>query len=410
MNSKKNLKDNRRNFLKKGMVGAAGLSVVPSLSTLNFKGGKQHKMQEKEETKVIYRTLGRTGIKVPVISMGTSSNEYLIKAALKTGIVHYDTANGYGNGLHETTFGRILKDYPRESFVIATKIYGMRDDNGMPRANVTSAEFIDDFRQSMETSLKRLQMDYVDIFYLHAADNSDVVKLNMVKDIMQEFKSEGKTKFLGISTHSTEVIYTIVEEGIYDVILTGYNFRDLETGTVKKAINHAAKAGCGIVGMKGLAGVYWDEERKQPINPKAATKWMLQNEDIHTVILSMNTFEQLEMYWSLMNDLTLTPEEKSDLRLGGEISSTGMYCTQCRQCLPQCPHGVNIPRLMRSYMYAYGYRKPSKAKETLRLVDTGKIKCNECSSCDIECSMGFNIRKKIIDITRIRDIPDEFLV
>ena len=115
------------------------------------------------------------------------------------------------------------------------------------------------------------------------------------------------------------------------------------------------------------------------------------------------------MYWSLMNDLTLTPEEKNDLRLGEEISSTGLYCTQCRQCLPQCPHGVDIPRLMRSYMYAYGYRKPSKAKETLQLVDTGKTKCNECSSCDIECSMGFNIRKKIKDIARIKDIPDEFL-
>ena len=410
MNSKKNLKNDRRNFLKKGMAGAAGLSVVPSLNALNLKGREQENLQKENETKVIYRTLGRTGIKLPVVSMGASSNEYLIKAALKTGIVHYDTAHVYGNGLNETTFGRVLKDIPRESFVIATKIYGLRDDTGMPRNNITSGEFVDDFRQRMETSLKRLQMDYVDILYLHAADNSDIVKIDIVKDIMQEFKSEGKTRFLGISTHTPEVIYTIVEEGIYDVILTGYNFRDLENGTAKKAIRHAAEAGCGIVGMKALAGVYWDEERKQPVNAKAATKWMLQNEDIHTVILSMNTFEQLEMYWSLMNDLALTPEEKSDLRLGQEISTTGLYCSQCRQCLPQCPHGVDIPKLMRSYMYAYGYQKPSKAKETLQLVDKARIKCNECSSCDIDCSMGFNIRKKITDIARIKDIPDEFLV
>ncbi len=411
MNSKKNPETSRRNFLKKGMAGAAGLSVVSSLNALNFKEGKQQNMKDGVDKKIIWRTLGRTGIKVPVISMGTSANEYLIKAALNRGIIYFDCANGYGNGLHEATFGRVLKGKPRDSFVIVTKIYGLRDNStGMPRTNVTTEEFIADFRQRMETSLKRLQLDYVDILYLHAADNPEVIRLSMIKDLMQELKSEGKTRFLGISTHTNDVIYAIAEEGVYDVILAGYNFRDQESGATKKAIHHAAQSGCGIVGMKALAGVYWDEERKHPINPRAATKWMLQNEDIHTAVLSMNTFEQLEMYWSLMNDLTLTPEEESDLRLGENLSLTGLYCSNCRQCLPQCPHGVDIPKLMRSYMYAYGYRKPSKAKETLQLVDATKIRCSECSSCDIDCSMGFNIRKKITDITRIMDIPDEFLV
>ena len=411
MNNKKNPENSRRSFLKKGMAGAAGLSVVPSLRALNLEDRKQQNLQDGDDNKIIWRTLGRTGIKVPIISMGTTANEYIIKAALDTGIVYFDCAHGYGNGLHEATFGRVLKDRPRNSFVIVTKIYGLRDNStGMPGTNITADRFIADFRQRMETSLKRFQLDYVDILYLHAADNTEVIRFNMIKDVMQEIKSEGKTRFLGIATHTDDVIYATAEENIYDVILTGYNFRDQEKGTTKKAIHHAAQSGCGIVGMKALAGVYWDEERKQPINPRAATKWMLQNEDIHTVILSMNTFEQLEMYWSLMNDLTLTPEEESDLRLGESLGLTGLYCSNCKQCLPQCPFGVDIPKLMRSYMYAYGYRKPSKAKETLQLVDTGKIKCSECSSCDIDCSMGFNIRKKIKDITRIADIPDEFLV
>lgn len=385
--------------------------MVPSLRALNSEERRKQNLQGEDENRIIWRTLGRTGIKVPVISMGTSANEYIIKAALNKGIVYFDCAHGYGNGLHEATFGRALKDKPRDSFVIVTKIFGRRDRNtGMPGTNITPEEFVSDFRQSMETSLKRLQLDYVDVLYLHAADNTEVVRLNMIKDVMQEIKSEGKTRFLGIATHTDDVIHATAEEKIYDVILTGYNFRDREEGTTKKAIHHAAQAGCGIVGMKALAGVYWDEERKQPINPRAATKWMLQNEDIHTVILSMNTFDQLEMYWSLMSDLSLTPEEESDLRLGENLGVTGLYCSNCKQCLPQCPFGVDIPKLMRSYMYAYGYQKPSKAKETLQMVDTAKIKCSECSSCDIDCSMGFNIRKKITDITRILNIPDEFLV
>ncbi len=410
MNNKKKT-EGRRNFLKKGMAGAAGLSVASSLNALNFRESNESNTRTGKDNTIIWRTLGRTGIKVPIISMGTSGNEYLIKAALNTGILYFDCAHGYGNGLHETTFGRVLKDRQRDSFVIATKIYGLRDNNtGMPRTNITPDEFIADFRQAMDTSLKRLQLDFVDIFFLHAADNAELVSLNMIKDAMQEIKREGKTKFLGIATHTNDVIYATAEEGIYDVILTGYNFRDWESGATGKAIRHAAQAGCGIVGMKALAGVYWDEERKQPVNPRAATKWMLHNEDIHTVILSMNTFDQLEMYWSLMSDLTLTPEEESDLRLGENLGLNGLYCNNCRQCLPQCPHGIDIPKLMRSYMYAYGYQKPSKSKETLQLVDTDKIKCNECSSCDIDCSMGFNIRKKITDIVRIIDIPDEFLV
>lgn len=87
-----------------------------------------------------------------------------------------------------------------------------------------------------------------------------------------------------------------------------------------------------------------------------------------------------------------------------------MYCSQCEQCLPQCPYNLDIPKFMRSYMYVYGYQTPYKAKETLKLADTGKIKCDQCPECNIECTMGFNIREKITDIARLTSIPEEFLV
>jgi predicted aldo/keto reductase-like oxidoreductase len=418
MTKTKDQPDNRRNFLKKSLAGAAGLSVIPSLSGLNLKAAdlksshdKGQAAREGGDNKIIYRTLGRTGIKVPIVSMGTSENEYILKAAYNKGIMHFDTANGYGNGVHEMILGRILEGKSRDSYVIGSKIYGLRDNaTGMPLADITADDFKADFRQKMDQSLKRLKMDYVDIFYQHSVDNPEILKLDVIRDMSKEFKDTGKAKFLGVSTHTPEVVYAAVEEGIYDVILVSYNFRDEETGTVREAISYAAGEGCGIVGMKALAGIYWDRERKNPINAKAAAKWILQDENVHTTIFSMRSFDQLDMYWSLMDDLTLTPEERNDLHLGQVAGLTGMYCRSCRQCLPQCPYGVDIPKIMRSYMYAYGYREPSKARETMHMVDAGRIKCDECAVCDIECSMGFNIREKIRDIKRIMDVPGEFLV
>ncbi len=408
MNQKKS--GNRRNFIKKGLAGAAGLSVLPSLKALSASGSSDCHLTD-SENKIIFRTLGRTGYKVPIISMGTSTNEYLIKAALKAGIVHFDTANGYGKGLDENIFGRALRGVPRDSYVIATKVYGIRDDatNLLPE-NISPEEYKSDFRQRMEESLRRLHLDYVDILYLHAVDNPDLLKMDVIREIMLEMKEQGKTKFLGISTHNPEVIYTIVEEEIYDVILISHNFREENPEVTKKAIQHAVDAGCGIVGMKSRAGMYWDEERKQLINAQAALKWLINDENIHTTIISMNTFQQLHEYMAIMNDITLTPDEIKDLRLGEKDETIGMFCNQCEVCLPQCPHHINIPRLMRSYMYAFGYHKPAKAKETLEMVDTRRINCTQCPVCLVTCPSGFDVKSKITNISRLLNVPDEFLV
>ena len=400
--------NNRRNFIKKSIAGAAGLSVIPSIKTIAGEGRSSGELRD--ENRIIYRTLGRTGLKVPIISMGTSSNEYIIKAALKSGITHIDSAHGYSNGVDETIIGRALAGRPRDSFIAITKLFGLRDNTtGMLSENVTYDDLITDMRQKLEVSLKRLRVDYVDVLYLHSADNPAIVRNTMIKDALLELKNEGRAKFLGVSTHNSDTLYACVEEKIWDVMLVAYNFRDEESGTTRAAIKHAADAGCGVIGMKALAGVYWDSERKQRINPGAATKWILQDENVHTTLMSINTFDQLEMYMSLMNDITLTPEERQDLRLDRGKETAGIYCLGCGQCLSQCPHGVDIPKIMRSYMYNYGYRKPSKAKETMRMLEPGNIKCGMCSSCYVACKAGFDIRRKIKDIARITDVPDEFL-
>ena len=76
----------------------------------------------------------------------------------------------------------------------------------------------------------------------------------------------------------------------------------------------------------------------------------------------------------------------------------------------QCKKGVPIPDMMRSYMYAYSYRNMTAARETLDMVDTKKLPCTDCKVCTVKCAVGFNVKDKILDIARIKDVPQEFLV
>jgi len=400
----------RREFLKKGIAGVAGASLWPSL----MEGRSQVKKETKQgsKKKIIYRTLGRTGIKVPIVSMGAPQNPQLARTALDAGIIHIDTANRYGAGAHEAMLGEVFKERPRNSLVIATKILGLRDNQtGLPPKNISPAEFRADFCKKMDESLKRLQTDYVDILYLHGVENPELVGLKMVKDVMLELKEEGKARFLGASFHKElEMIPPIVNEKIYDVVLTTCNFRHPQREELKKTIAQAAKAGLGVVAMKTMAGVYWDKERKHPINAKAALKWVLQDENIHTIIPGIKTFDQLELDMSMMEDLTLTPKEREDLKLGQKTGMSGLYCAQCGRCRLQCRYNLDIPTMMRSYMYAYGYKNPAKAKETLQSLDLSNLACNRCPACHVQCTMGFDVRDKVIDIARIKHVPKEFLV
>jgi len=89
---------------------------------------------------------------------------------------------------------------------------------------------------------------------------------------------------------------------------------------------------------------------------------------------------------------------------------SGLYCAQCNRCRLQCHSNLDIPTLMRSYMYAYGYRNSALAKETLQSVDLPNAPCADCQICTVHCSMGFDVRNRILDIVRLNDVPEDFLV
>ena len=142
---------------------------------------------------------------------------------------------------------------------------------------------------------------------------------------------------------------------------------------------------------------------------KAALKWALNNPNIHTAIPGFTTFDQLELDLTVMEDLTLTEAEKKDLIQSNDLH-TGLYCQQCEQCIPQCPGQLPIPSLMRGYMYAYGYRNLNAAHELVSSLELPDNPCKSCSTCSVKCASGFNVKKKIEDISRIKSIPADFFV
>jgi predicted aldo/keto reductase-like oxidoreductase len=392
---------NRRGFLRSGIVGAAGIvALTPSLiSAAKSDQGSDN----------ITRTLGKTGMRIPVISFGVmrADNPNLCKAAYEKGIKLFDTANGYQNGNNETMLGNLLKDYPRNSFYLATKVKPAGvDREGKPTDQTTAEDFLSKFN----TSLTRLQMDYVDILYVHDIRNPEMLTCKPIINAVKNLKKEGKVKFIGFSTHANEsvVIDAAASLDTFDVILTSYNFKQTYINELNSAIKKASLAGIGIVAMKTMAGGgFLDKEKTKPINSTAALKWVLSNPDITTTIPGMTDFDQLDLNIKILSDITITDQEKKDLLIA--VNEKGLYCTGCTKCLGSCTKNLPVPDLMRAYMYAYGYSNTRMAHNLLSELGTDVNPCKECSSCRVNCTKQFNIKEKIADISRLVNVPVDFL-
>ncbi len=387
---------NKREFLKISAVAAAG-GLVSSTTRAGFAS---------EPKPPITRTLGKTGIELPVISSGSfqSDNMMLAREIFKSGMIHFDSAYIYMNGRNDVLLGKMLKEFGRDKFIISTKIEFPEDNNtGQYKKEATTQAFL----EKLNESLSRQGVDFVDILYLHRPSCNGAAMNEEMLNGLRKAKEEGKARFVGLSTHSNqaELLETAIQSKFYEVVLAAYNFR-LED-TVGRAIAKAADEGIGIVAMKTLAGNFLDKEKTKPINKSAALKWVLQDKNVHTAILSIHNIEELELYKSLLHNIEMTTQEKEDLNSYKLLA--GLYCHGCEKCKPQCPYGLAVPDIMRAYMYAYGYNTPLKAKNVLDLLSQEIDACSKCPECQVQCPNQLNISDRIRDIIRLKDVPSEFL-
>jgi uncharacterized protein len=393
----------RRDFMKSTLASFGGFYLLTA---------SEAKQEEKtfdirgKEKKRVYRTLGKTGLKLPVINMGVmnSDNPNLIRTALDSGILLLDTAHVYMQGRNEEVIGSVIKGRPRDSYYIGSKVH-LPQDRATGRYLEGATE--EEFTRKIDLSLKRLGLDHVDILYHHNVSRRDSAFYEPVLNAMAKAKKAGKIRFAGITTHTNEpeVIHAAVDTKFYEVVLTSYNYQQKHVAEVRDAIARASQAGLGIVGMKAIRG----GSRQTPSlnNTAAALKWVLQDPNVHTIVPGFTTFDQLEIDLAVMEDINLNESEKRDLQK--EASLPSLYCQGCRECLGQCVARLPIPDLMRSYMYVYDYRNLEMAQDLVVSLGLPADLCGDCSQCQVRCPSGFDVKAKIRDIIRIRDIPTEYI-
>ncbi len=159
-----------------------------------------------------YRQLGDSDLQVSEISLGSwltysggverQQAEACVEKAFEVGINFIDTANVYGKGASETFLGEVLKNRPRDSYVLATKLYFpmTEEDSGLSRVQI---------HKQLNASLERLQTDYVDLYQCHRYDENTPLEETMIA--LSEVVQEGKARYIGFSEWSAEQIKAAAE-------------------------------------------------------------------------------------------------------------------------------------------------------------------------------------------------------
>lgn len=387
---------NRREFIVKPILWAGAASVVGITESL-----LANPVNATATMPLLQRTLGRTGIKLPIVSMGVMNADIpgLVRRAYELGIRHFDTAAGYQHGRNEEMVGSVIKQMGvRDQVVIATK----QSSRERPQ---DAAEAKGRFIEGVESSLRRLQMDHVDILYHHGVDSVEQARAEGPLEALQSLKRNGKTRFIGISTHKTvDVLNEAIRLNVFDVALVTLNYTMAYDSETLANIERAAQSGIGIVAMKTQAG---GTVRPNPKLPKqlppasqtALLKWVLKHDFVATAIPGFSTYEHLEQDFSVARNLTYTNEEKRFLT-DRTFAAQAEFCQQCGKCIEDCPKQVEIPLLMRSHMYAVQYRNTGMAKAILACIasDRGLDACGGCESCSVICRNTVQIERKIAEL------------
>jgi predicted aldo/keto reductase-like oxidoreductase len=266
------------------------------------------------------------------------------------------------------------------------------------------------YMKKAEESLKRFGIEQIDILLLPYSGAKETILNEGVLKTLEQLKKQGKIRFAGIASHggTIEALDAASSSGIYDVAMIAYNFRTTNVNSLNESILNAVKKGMGIVAMKTIAGAS-GQKSGQPFNTDAALKWVLNNQNISSIVSGMKSLEELQKNIAMLGNLKISDQEMKELSLASTGNSTGLYCQQCRECVPQCPMNLEIPTIMRSYMYAYGYKEMEHAWHTLKEAGVNGNPCSNCEECNIRCRSGFNIREKIADIQRLGNVPFDFV-
>ena len=302
-------KISRRKFLKNSAIAGAAVSLPSTWmcstqkSPFNPKG-------------LPTRTLGKTGVKVPMMTIGTGSRFMsagsddirleILNYGLDHGLFYWDTAAIYkqanSDNYSEEILGKILKHRRKEVF-LASKVSD-RDP-----------ELV---KQTIENSLTRLQTDYIDLYQVHSIESVEDAR-NIGADgglleVLHKFKDEGMIRHIGFTGHrSAEGMKYAAQSYDFETMIIAMNhWTQWEGDPEKQAIPTAADNGLGIIAMKVIRPV----DTIENLDPEKLIRYALSIENISTAVIGIDSLDVLKKNIEIIKHFEpLPPEEMEQMRM-----------------------------------------------------------------------------------------------
>jgi predicted aldo/keto reductase-like oxidoreductase len=373
----------RRQFLQAGMaLPAAGL-----VSSSSLESAFQETPKPKEPPKVVYRTLGKTDLKPSGVGYGIGYVPYtdVVARAIDMGVNYFDTARDYKDS--ERIFAGVIKGRQRDKIIIATKSPSFKKERIL---------------QDLDTSLKELGTDYIDIWHLHARDSPASIPDGAL-EAMRMAKQSGKARYLGFSCHKPyAMVDFIIKTKVFDVMQMTYSY-PIGGRLRNDAVDKLREAGIGVIAMKVVVAVsglniadFSGKPKAGGEGPLAGIKWVLTNPGVGTTVPHMKTIPELEMNFRAMSEPYTPADEQLLYVLNEQIRPN--YCRMCYECEGKCPKGMPVTDVLRFLAYhdfCGNYHQAAMSFSGLAK-EVREVRCSDCSDCAIQCPNGVHVQDRLI--------------
>ncbi|MCL6459394.1 MAG: aldo/keto reductase [Gorillibacterium sp.] len=361
-----------------------------------------------------YREYGKTGIQISTLGFGAmrlpqksidgkmiydhEEGVRVIQRAFELGVNYVDTAPYYCDKESEIIVGKAIKGW-RDKVYLSTK-NPIEDDSGLH------------YRERLESSLKKLDTDYIDFYHMWGITLETFENKIDVKDgpLAAAFKAkeEGLIRHISFSFHDKpENLFKLIDTGYFETVLCQYNMLDRSN---EKAIEYAKEKGLGVIVMGPVGGgrLGTPSEVIRNLMPNRAVssaelalRFVISNPNVSCALSGMGSMAMVEENVKVASNESQLSEvelESVNIAMSENKRLAELYCTGCNYCLP-CPAGVKIPYNFQLMNYHRVYGLTDYARQEYAKMDAEKNEnasnCVDCGACEDKCPQKIKIRAQL---------------